>query len=238
MSRVLPRNETTLRLSADEDRDWLKITRHCLRRLCREDPRVFRRHGGDGVAQTPSGLTAPRGAEEPREQVWEVPYPRADVYMRTTVRLPGGKGPFPLVVINHGSSENAEVRKESASPSFDTVSSCGSSSEAPRCNGSIIFWFDGEVVRCKAASVRAAPESAKEAIDRIVIPQDVRDRISAIASPRSSLIISDEALSSETGNGTEFVVIMSGEPQGGIKFRRPSPATEVRYERPRDRFPY
>ena len=84
----------------------------------------------------------------------------------------------------------------------------------------------------------AEPASAKEALDRIVIPQDVLDRISAMASPRSSLIISDEALSSETGNGTEFVVIMSGEPQGGIKFRRRSSATEVRYERPRDRFPY
>jgi hypothetical protein len=84
----------------------------------------------------------------------------------------------------------------------------------------------------------AEPASPKEALDRVIIPQDVLDRISAMASPRSSLIISDEALSSETGNGTEFVVIMSGEPQGGIKFRRRSPATEVRYERPRDRFPY
>ena len=80
----------------------------------------------------------------------------------------------------------------------------------------------------------AEPASAKEALDRIVIPQDVLDRISAMASPRSSLILSDEALSSETGNGTEFVIIMSGEPQGGIKFRRRSPASEVRY----DRFPY
>ena len=84
----------------------------------------------------------------------------------------------------------------------------------------------------------AEPASAKEALDRIVIPQDVLDRISPMASPRSSLIISDEALSSETGNGTEFVMIMSGEAQGGIKFRRRSPPTEVRYERLRDRFPY
>jgi len=38
-----------------------------------------------------------------------------------------------------------------------------------------------------------------------------------MASPRSSLIISDEALSSETGNETDFVVVLSGEPQGGIK---------------------
>jgi hypothetical protein len=79
--------------------------------------------------------------------------------------------------------------------------------------------------------------SAKEALDRIVIPQDVLDRIAGMASPRSSLIISDEGLSPETGKGTEFVVIMSDEPQGGIKFRRRSPAFEVRYDRPRFFFP-
>jgi len=76
---------------------------------------------------------------------------------------------------------------------------------------------------------------AKAALDRIAIPQDVLDRIAGIASPRSSLIISDEALSTETGNGTEFVVLMSGEPQGGIKIRRRGPETEVRYGRLRDR---
>src|SRR6516162_10018155 len=34
-----------LRLAADKDQDWLKIARHRLRRLCREDPRVLRRQG-------------------------------------------------------------------------------------------------------------------------------------------------------------------------------------------------
>jgi hypothetical protein len=79
------------------------------------------------------------------------------------------------------------------------------------------------------------PGSAKAALDRIAIPQDALDRIAAIASPRSSLIISDEELSSETGKDTEFVVVMSGEPQGGIKFRRRNSETKVRYERSRDR---
>ena len=59
--------------------------------------------------------------------------------------------------------------------------------------------------------------AAKAALDRIVIPQDTRDRIAEMVSPRSSLIISDEALSRETGQGTDFVVLLSGEPQGGIK---------------------
>jgi hypothetical protein len=64
------------------------------------------------------------------------------------------------------------------------------------------------------------------------------DRIEGMASPRSSLIISDEALSSETGKGTDFVVLMSGEPQGGIKTRRRSPDTVFRYEHPWGRLPY
>jgi hypothetical protein len=71
---------------------------------------------------------------------------------------------------------------------------------------------------------------AKAALDRIVIPADTADRIAAIVSPRSSLIISDEPLSPETGNGTEFIVVMSGEPQGGLKHRHPEPQI-ARYER-------
>jgi hypothetical protein len=81
------------------------------------------------------------------------------------------------------------------------------------------------------------PGSAKAALDRIVIPEDALDRFGGMA-PRSSLIITDEALSSETGNGTDFVVLLSGEPQGGIKSRRRGPGTEFRYARPRDRLPY
>ena len=76
------------------------------------------------------------------------------------------------------------------------------------------------------------PGSAKAALDRIAIPQDVLDRIAGIA-PRSSLIVTDEALSPETGKGTDFVVLLSGEPQGGIKSRRRSPAIEFPYARDR-----
>ena len=76
------------------------------------------------------------------------------------------------------------------------------------------------------------PDGAKAALDRIVIPQDALDRIGNIT-PRSSLIVTDEALSPETGKGTEFVVLLSGEPQGGIKRRRHSPGSEFRYAYPR-----
>ena len=64
------------------------------------------------------------------------------------------------------------------------------------------------------------PDSAKTALDRIVIPQDALDRIARMVSPRSSLIISDEELSAETGKDTEFVAVLSAEPQDSIKSRR------------------
>ncbi len=81
------------------------------------------------------------------------------------------------------------------------------------------------------------PDSAKAALDRIVIPQDVLDRIPGIT-PRSSVIVTDEAPSSETSKGTDFVVLLSDEPQGGIKFRRRAPAVEFGYARPGSRLPY
>jgi hypothetical protein len=84
-----------------------------------------------------------------------------------------------------------------------------------------------------AEPISTDSSDAIAALDRIAIPQDARDQIAGMASPRSSLIISDEALSSETGKGTEFVVIMSDEPQGGIKFRHRGAVAEVRYQRPR-----
>src|SRR5262249_53164708 len=82
------------------------------------------------------------------------------------------------------------------------------------------------------------PVGAKAALDRITIPLEVLDRIAGMVTPRSSLIISDEALSSETSKGTEFVVFMSGEPQGGIKFRRRGLETAARYVRSRDHLLY
>jgi hypothetical protein len=79
----------------------------------------------------------------------------------------------------------------------------------------------------------AAP--AKAALDRIEIPQNVVDRISEVISPGSSLIISDEGMSTETGEGTDFVILLSGEPQGGIKIRHHNPEAYDRYDQEYDR---
>ena len=61
---------------------------------------------------------------------------------------------------------------------------------------------------------------ARAALDRIAIPEEARNRIAEVVSPGSSVIVSDEPLSKETSKGTDFIVLMSGEPQGGIKMRR------------------
>src|SRR5262249_36810032 len=53
----------------------------------------------------------------------------------------------------------------------------------------------------------------------LTIPPEALDRISEAVLPGSSLIISDEGPSIETGKDTDFVVLMSGEPQGGIAIR-------------------
>ncbi|WP_162180450.1 L,D-transpeptidase family protein [Methylocapsa aurea] len=76
---------------------------------------------------------------------------------------------------------------------------------------------------------------ARAALDRVEIPNDIVDRISEIISPQSSLIISDEGMSAETGKDTDFVILLSGGPQGGVKMRRPDPQAHNRREDWHDR---
>jgi hypothetical protein len=58
------------------------------------------------------------------------------------------------------------------------------------------------------------------------MPEAVQ-RISSVLLPGSSLIISDEGLSIETGKDTDFVVVMSGEPQGALKIRQRQPMPDA-----------
>ncbi len=78
-------------------------------------------------------------------------------------------------------------------------------------------------------------DDAKSALDRITIPQDVLDRIAPTALPRSSIVVSDEPLSRETNYRTEFVAVLSNQPQGGFITRKPTPAPDVRVAGPNPR---
>ena len=88
-----------------------------------------------------------------------------------------------------------------------------------------------------AEPVSTDSTAASAALDRVNIPQDAFDRISELILPGSSLIVSDEEASKETGNATDFIVLISSEPQGGIKMRRREPDPYYDYDRPYRRPP-
>jgi len=64
-----------------------------------------------------------------------------------------------------------------------------------------------EAVRVVESSDEPVEETPRQALARIKIPQDVIARISELIVPGSSLIVSDEGLGEETGEGTNFIVV-------------------------------
>jgi hypothetical protein len=87
----------------------------------------------------------------------------------------------------------------------------------------------------KTSQLTAPPPTelgpATAALDRITLPPEIVSQVSQYVWPGSSLIISDEEMSKETGEATDFVVLISGEPQGGIKKRpRQPPSDYYRYD--------
>jgi len=85
---------------------------------------------------------------------------------------------------------------------------------------------DGAGLRWSAVTIDNG-DTAKDALDRITIPQEVLARIAPTALPRSSIIVSDEPLSEETNYRTEFVAVLSNQPQGGFITRQPSADVSV-----------
>ncbi|HEY8277480.1 MAG TPA: L,D-transpeptidase family protein, partial [Methyloceanibacter sp.] len=63
-------------------------------------------------------------------------------------------------------------------------------------------------------SVSTSLGTAVAALDRITLPQEVADLVSESVWVGTSLILSDEGPHKETGQATDFIVVMSGEPQG------------------------
>jgi lipoprotein-anchoring transpeptidase ErfK/SrfK len=61
----------------------------------------------------------------------------------------------------------------------------------------------GEVVQAPAQ----VQTTAVQALDRVNIPQEAREKIEALMSAGASLIISDQGLGPETGKGTDFIVL-------------------------------
>jgi hypothetical protein len=59
----------------------------------------------------------------------------------------------------------------------------------------------------KAVGIVAPMPSPSAALDRIIMPPELVDRIAEMITPGSSLIVSDNRLSDETGEYTDFIVL-------------------------------
>ena len=55
-------------------------------------------------------------------------------------------------------------------------------------------------------SLPVIASTAGQALDRIEMPQETRDRISQMLTPGSTLIVTDNGIGRETGRGTDFIV--------------------------------
>jgi hypothetical protein len=67
----------------------------------------------------------------------------------------------------------------------------------------------------------AVKGEANEVLDRIELPREVTNKFASSAWLGSALIVSDEAPYKETAAGTDFIVVLSDEPQGALKIRSP-----------------
>jgi hypothetical protein len=98
---------------------------------------------------------------------------------------------------------------------WDVISMPGVQPKAKRAQAREIIAYDRygrphrQEVAEKPVGEPPPPQTPAEALARIQIPQDIIDRISAMIVPGSSLIVSDQGLGEETGEGTDFVVVTS-----------------------------
>src|ERR1700686_1358773 len=76
--------------------------------------------------------------------------------------------------------------------------------EFPRIEGAT---KGGEAPVNKTPLSVPSPDKANADLNRIEIPQDTVERISKLLTPASSLIISDNGFSHETGKNTDFIVV-------------------------------
>jgi hypothetical protein len=71
-------------------------------------------------------------------------------------------------------------------------------------------------------SLRTQQEAPRAVLDRIELPSEATALLASSAWLGSALIVSDEAPYKETAAGTDFIVVLSDEPQGALKIREPA----------------
>lgn len=117
---------------------------------------------------------------------------------------PGTVGTHVFTAVGYDDSGNDFRWQLVTAQSPRLAAAAAAEEEAPRKKGKQRKEPEGRTVGLSSAM---AVEAARAALDSIRIPADVAEQISELAKPGTSLIISEKALSHETGKGTEFVVL-------------------------------
>ena len=114
--------------------------------------------------------------------------------------------PGPVSVFISRKEGKLYVRK-GFEPLFETPVTIERANEAIGTHVFTAIEQNGDAMRWTAVTMAAPGSPAKEALDRITIPQDALEQISELTTVGASLVISDQGLGRETGRGTDFVVL-------------------------------
>jgi hypothetical protein len=163
-----------------------------------------------------------RAARAAQEAAWSR-FPVSVFVSRKTQRLYVRKGNNPVF---EGPVTIRDPHKPIGTFVFTAVDR---SDQPPEMRWSVLAMYRNPTRIASAAEERGAgPGStdvaaASAALDRIGMNEEALDIVSEVVLPGSSLIVSDEGPSRETGKDTDFVVVMSNEPQGALKIRQREP---------------
>ncbi len=67
--------------------------------------------------------------------------------------------------------------------------------------------LDDDLIKTSIMEHSVPVSSAEQALERITLPEELRQRISRLISPGSTVTIADRGFSRETGKGTDFIVL-------------------------------
>jgi hypothetical protein len=185
-----------------------------------------RREAAERADQGAKDAAAARelAAQEAREASWRT-FPVSVFVSRKTQRLYVRKGNNPVF--------EAPVAIRDATKPIGTFvfTALDRKGQSPEMRWTVLAMYRNLTRTASAAnddigrpgSAQTDVAAAAAALDRIGMSQEATDLISEVVLPGSSLIVSDEGLSRETGKDTDFVVVMSDEPQGALKIRQREP---------------
>jgi hypothetical protein len=153
-------------------------------------------------------VTALTGGATVADNLFEVSEPNPATFFAPSTPAIAPHKPGPISVLISRKEGQLFVRK-GFEPLFSAPVTFARSTEAV---GTHVFTAlavkgDSESLRWIVTTAKASPLTAAGALDRVSIPPEAAEKISGLISAGASLIVSDEGLGSETGVGTDFIVL-------------------------------